>query len=246
MLRRKCKVHALPTEKANEYFKKGQLMLVPSNIIANKGEWQICGRDDKFSNNNSCFTAHHLYFTSDEQIKQGDWYTVTSTAQTKASHLRKCKEIKDKYIVDEETNSSVYKHCCEKVVATTNPELWKQFVPDYSGWGESYWTDGVDRIAKDFVEAFVDEQGIWEVALDSFSIKEHDKEGEFVGWKTIYKTNSSHAVVVHRVKEKRYSRKEVLEILQNYESQNWVNKKLVKEWNKKVREWFNKHYPNHH
>ena len=48
----------------------------------------------------------HLYLTSDEEIKEGDWYLNTIDNSIKQS------------------SDWIYVSTCKKIVATTNPELW--------------------------------------------------------------------------------------------------------------------------
>lgn len=68
----------------------------------------------------------HLYFTTDEEIKEGDWFICTPTTKA-APSLHKCGNPTGsvKY-VDTTAGFGLFKNLCRKIVATTNPELWTE------------------------------------------------------------------------------------------------------------------------
>jgi len=76
---------------------------------------------------NDSGTNHHIYITSDKEIKEGDWY-LTFTNKKVIGKPRKC----------EDTNWS-FTHC-KKIILTTDPELIK---------------DGIQAIDDEFLEWFV-------------------------------------------------------------------------------------------
>ena len=98
----KAKVHLLQSEKGSKIF--------------------LCNNDylqfDEQSGTNyvrSCIDFKHLYFTTDEEIKEGDWFIFGDI-------LRQAKTI-DSVLFD--TKGYEYKPTsCKKIAATTNPELW--------------------------------------------------------------------------------------------------------------------------
>ena len=215
-----------------------------------------------------------LYFTSDEDIKEGD-KVINETNQLIT--------IKDK------AHTVAYNNLKNgrKVVATTNPEFWQKHN------GNLVWDSGVKdfiekcgpatlvatvatfsdlftldigrqlttkdivyvqatnlyyslqpacnkiipKIPLDFVEAFVKEKGIWEVQLEVEKGKYYEYSdgtgGTSGGFHSdTLKLNSRGAVIVHKVKEKLYTRLELLTRLawvlrskpSEYELEEWLDK----------------------
>jgi hypothetical protein len=105
-------LYILPTDKPSRLYKTGNFLLL----------------DSKAMPNNTLETMNqHIYITSDEEIKEGDWY-LTFTNNEVMGQPRKC----------EDTNWN-FSHC-KKIILTTDPELIK---------------DGVQAIGDEFLEWFV-------------------------------------------------------------------------------------------
>lgn len=143
---------------------------------------------------------HHLYFTSDEDIIEGDWFIMNNCI------LRKCKKTNREHytisrIVDT-INGIHYKSVCRKVIATTNPELWvkKNDGTDPIRQKADYiWN--VPKIATDFIEAFIKAKGNIRHVLVTYSVKVDalrnircDKP----------KLNNNNSVKVYSTKENKY------------------------------------------
>jgi len=161
---------------------------------------------------------HYLYFVAPsieedevngEKIKEEDWFINIRT-----NSLHKC-TISD-INIQSGINSGEYhgKFECRKVIATTNPKLWrKPFNPTLgilpANWRESI---GIPKIPVDFIQAFVREQGIWEVLLDYWSDTTQGGHPTDVtlSYVNTPKLNSQGAVIIHPVKEKMYTRKQMI------------------------------------
>ena len=82
---------------------------------------------------NDCFTNQHIYITSDEEIKEGDWYLTSKNT------ICRCFKKNTKYVFSIEAGSSVRTNC-KKIILTTDQDLIK---------------DGVEVINDDFLEWFI-------------------------------------------------------------------------------------------
>jgi hypothetical protein len=149
----------------------------------------------------------HLYFTSDEEIKEGDWYIHTGVThnERKTYHnlylsykgTRKI-EGKDNVFVD-----GMFVNDCKKIIATTDKSL------------------GLSQIPQDFIKEYCDAGGIDEVMveLEEFRIKkECGCKGMYYrcGCKDEYKnqikTNPDNTINIRRIKDS-WSREEVVALI---------------------------------
>jgi hypothetical protein len=187
----KNKVHALPTEKADKLF-----------LYGNK-EWYYSNQEGR--SKHEAYIGHHLYFTSDEEIKEDDWCICIGV------HERNSAPESCGIYVNPLRQRGANDNCteCRKIVATTNPELWSKTTFNMIGGGVRTQTESTDihKIPTNFIKAFVREQGIWEVMLEKEVVKSKIWT-ERDGWK--YKLNSQGAVVVHPIKEKVYTKAQVI------------------------------------
>jgi hypothetical protein len=108
--------------------------------------------DNIQSNNESVhLTTQHIYITSDEEIKEGDWFY--NTISLKPEPFKAC-ENGDRYV-----NCSRYSHNridCKKIILTTDQDLIK---------------DGVQSIDDKFLEWFVKNPSCEEVETYSLGVK---------------------------------------------------------------------------
>jgi hypothetical protein len=136
---KKSKVVMLPTEKASKIYKgyNGKLYIDP--VL------KSYGTVDRF----------HLYFLSDEEIKEGDWYIVELvkiTGESSGYHVEQCKIIRDKIWVNSESMSSLdTRHIknCKKIIASTDkllklPEPSERFLKKYCELG------GIDEVMVEY------------------------------------------------------------------------------------------------
>jgi hypothetical protein len=180
----KAKVHALPTTDTGHN---------PIMLYGNKEatKWWITPRSGQ---------AYHLYFTSDKEIKTDDWYLAYDNTL--------CRRYASKTVEGD-----------RKIVATTNPELWSKTTFNMIGGGVRTQTEstGIHKIPTDFIEAFVREQGIWEVMLEveqniltEPTTHDGNLTSKIIGMSKKYKLNSQGAVVVYPIKEKVYTKAQVI------------------------------------
>ena len=118
-------IHVLPTLQASEYFINKEGILSESYSLKRGG-------------------AVHFYITSDEEIKEGDWFI------TDKNTICKCVRVDWKYAYSIEAGSRS-KNNCKKIILTTDQDLIK---------------DGVEVINDDFLEWFVKNPSCEEVVID--------------------------------------------------------------------------------
>lgn len=227
-MRERFKVHALPTNKAP---------MTGDLCKYSDGKWYLSG---VARHKNSKDTSYKLYITSDEEIKKGDTYLSSGKlvnicyTDTHAHALK----------------MSSKEHGHRKIVATTDSDI-----PYWSG---HYMENDkvtskilVPRIPEDFIQAFVREQGIWEVELEMELdivtkpvVIDGNPASEVVRNDYKPKLRSNGTVIIHPIKEKVYTIKEVKEIawaaVERQVTQRAAFKNIFK---KQFEEWFNKNYP---
>jgi hypothetical protein len=229
------------TSKTFNMLKKAQVHMLSTDIgnITETSTGGLLFSKYPYKPSNITGQPQHLYFTTDEEIKEGDWVLDMNFM------------LKDRkpYKVLASSDLSYLNHPKKlifKIVATTNPELWWD-MDRYSLDEEDRQVQGVIMIPKiglDFVEAQVKKQGdIKEVNLEYKAI-----DGGFWDMPTVYTLNlrSNGTVIIHPIKEKMYSRTEMLAACSRaflhmignlpYDTVSF------EEWK---REWFDLKYPEH-
>jgi hypothetical protein len=137
-------IHVLPTEKPSRlYFYKGD----------DKYPTQYGLRSLKSLPFKDSFTNQNIYITSDEEIKEGDWYL------TNKNTLCKCIKTDSKYVYSLNGGSSTN---CKKIILTDNKDLIK---------------DGVQDIDDEFLEWFVKNPSCEEVEFEMNQGRYYDYGG---------------------------------------------------------------------
>lgn len=196
------------------------------------------------------YKPQHLYFTTDEEIKEGDWYIGGG----------KVNKANGKYgtlLTD------------RKIVATTNPELWDIKYKFQSEGANSFShllpDNGIPKIDTPFIEAYIKAynegnsikevllEGDYQTAIrkDGCPFTKQPENGAYMahdehGWEILYKEyavrfenfklklKSNGSVIIHPVKERIYTREEFRAAVR----QAWIySSGFVK-----FEEWFNKNY----
>lgn len=177
--------------------------------------------------------AHYLYTTTDEEIKEGDWYIFFNADGTK--EVRKDK------------NDAHGMCSCQKIVATNNPELWTKKYHSPIG-SMNFVSKGVAKISESFIPVYIKEYNagnrIKQVKLE-IQRKEIDCPDGIEGCEVyhcieVLKLRADGSVIIHTFKEKELKKHEVLSMLLKahtyMESISFPTKAdLI--------EWFDKTYP---
>ena len=85
----------------------------------------------------------NIYITSDEEIKEGDWFVVKLfkiTGESDGFHIEKCTKLDDVWCNNFDVISTRHKNNCKKIILTTDQDLIK---------------DGGQAIDDEFLEWFV-------------------------------------------------------------------------------------------
>ena len=138
-------IHVLPTDKPSRlYLFEERLILGDLVTVVFK---------------NSGAVNQNIYITSDEEIKEGDWFI------TEKNTICKCVKVDEKYAYSIEAGSMIKKNC-KKIILTTDPDLIK---------------DGVQAIDDDFLEWFVNNPSCESVKVEDFPMTEkYNSKGEYV------------------------------------------------------------------
>lgn len=200
---KKAEVHMLPTEGKSQLF--------------SRCGFHIFHKDYSDLAYGNCI-AQYLYFTTDEEIKESDWYMFFLFDNWE---LMQCKDNEEAKRCNGNTHVSIRENS-RKIVATTNPELWiieKELrLFQRRGLTDVYHTKQSSEIGKiglDFVEAYAEAQGsIKEVMLEYELVNEYIQSKE--QWiKDIHKLKlrSNGTVIIYPIKPEIYTRDEVIEII---------------------------------
>ena len=169
-------------------------------------------------------SSHHLYITTDEEIKEGDWCV----------HQGKVKQAIGEAIV-----SFANEHA-KKIIATTDKSL--TIVQERAG--ENVWSTWLPQPSQAFIEHYCKVGGLKEVEVEyelpAISYKrgtnarnaERIVRNSIFGWKP--KIDSNNCITTHLIEEKMYSREEVIALINKhrketyngYSSSKWIKQNL--------------------
>ena len=182
------------------------------------------------------YVPQHLYFTTDEEIKDGNLYLsdVNNAVCKWTQHY------------------SATNGYGRKIVATTNPELWKE--SKFSHWSQDFvkvsvykdFPTGIAKIDTPFIEAYIkaynEGNPIKEVLLETeeYAIGSYGlSDGEPI-IDTRLKLRPNGSVITHPIKERMYSEEQVRRMLIGFKATNNVGIARIKE----VEDYMNAYYPN--
>ena len=150
--------------------------------------------------------AYHLYFTTDEEIKEGDWFINTG------NHNIIMQAKKD--------GNSLAKEYCKKIIATTDPKLIES---------------GVSEIPTSFIEEYCKAGGINEVYVECEGYKVNGMIDETTSYK-LKVNPTDNTITTRLVEEKMYSLEDMIKLAKKvnetdfaFPIENWDIKKWIKE-----------------
>jgi hypothetical protein len=137
-------IHVLPTDK-------------PSRLI--KDIWEkTFSLVENFNTNHTDFKAQHIYITSDEEIKEGDWFIAKNKVLL-------CTQVTSTIIASNTSNGGAFSYSqSKKIILTTNQDLIK---------------DGVQPIDDEFLEWFVKNPSCEYVEVDKDKRLEFEQDFDF-------------------------------------------------------------------
>lgn len=140
----------------------------------------------------------HLYITTDEEIKEGDWYLTDNLLVLKVNKLLMG------LVYAEGDHGRQIRHC-RKIISTTDPKL--RF-GNVTGEIETDTSFPLSQIPQSFIEEYCKAGGIENVRVEcevTFDNKKWLPENR----KVQLKTDSNNCIIIHPVEEKMYSNNEL-------------------------------------
>ena len=203
--RKRAKVHMLPTDRSYLTISGGKLSY-----------------DDVDYAESGFIKPQHLYITTDEEIKKGDWFIWL------------------KYNFIEKATKKDNNKDCRKIIATTDPKLLKPQIKQVN-WIGSERIMSLPQIPQSFIEEYCKAGGIDNVMVEyecltstntivlDFSKVTADEaiKSDRKCIESRVKTDSNNCIIMHPVVEKMYSKEELLGLtMGNSNIIDWINENL--------------------
>lgn len=201
-------------------FKKTKVVMLPTNEKAEIGTNVIVKHNTTLAYGkkvqepyNMVETEQHLYFLSDEEIKEGDWFLMNGCI------IRQCKSTnKEPYTIHtvvDTTRGIHHVSVCEKIIATTDKSL--IVAKDTEIVSIEY---NLPQPSQSFVEKYVEEYNkgnvITEVLVEYGYSYRKNNDGENIGFKVheplMLKMNSKDNTITIRKAKDSWSREEVKQL----------------------------------
>lgn len=213
-MKKEAKVHMLPTN--------GKDIAMLSKRVKD-GMLQSANGPEGVANCNTMWQPQHLYILSDEELKKGDWFIWL------------------KYNFIEKATKKDNNKDCRKIIATTDPKLTKPSKVTYgnmemintNGDGSYYHYKGetefslsreelisrnilIREIPQSFIEEYCKAGGIDRVMVEcensKFIVDKSKRDNIENGFNKQIKTDSNNCIIIHPVKEKMYSKEEIIKM----------------------------------
>lgn len=212
-MKKKLMLPAVATDKKSSLYKTYQ------------GTWNTNLTELDKRSNYTDVNYHHLYLTSNEEIKEGDWRInletnhIDQTSKDSAEVLKLIPKDKSPF---------------GKIVATTNPELWSRVDPD-PNWkddGRNGHIPWIPKIPDSLIQYFVEMQGnVKEVMVEYEDGVEYNTRHRVTETVNKLKLNSDGTIIWSKVEQKMYTREEVEKMMLQYNtddeglcSKDWITK----------------------
>lgn len=96
----------------------------------------------------------HLYLTSDEEIKEGDWFLLFVSGRF--DRFRQCKNVDSSGLIITQFDDGVFSKECRRIVATTNKELREDLImEEVKDNGKVGKKSLILKISNDFIELYI-------------------------------------------------------------------------------------------
>ena len=192
--------------------KKARIIILPANDLKN-GELLIHKSYDiekhlwltevDLKEDNTVWIPQHLYFTTDEEIIEGDWrYDLVS---------------KTVILTTKHTDRSLIRDNCRKIIATTDTKL-KSTIQTENNYkiSKTYLTKPLPQPSKVFIEKYCKASGIDEVII------EYEEQRVIIntsprveeGW-MLPKVDSHNTITIHPIKNS-WTKEEVTALIAKY------------------------------
>lgn len=192
----KSKVVMLPSEKAQLYLDLGILRDIRNTQHIPIGT-QI---------------PQHLYFTSNEEIKEGDWFLHSTLAD---NSIHKCIGRPAEQNVIGDDNMDYFKGFCKKIIATTDKSLYNEILPfePMERIQYKYLPEPSKEFLEVYVKAYNEGDQITDVLIECE--KGFSGERESIEFFERIKVKSDNTITIKKVKDS-WSREEIIELFHKY------------------------------
>lgn len=176
-----AKVVMLATEKATDH-------CITKSMTSGKLFYNSTEKFARLHSTTEGAIIHHLFFTTDEEIKDGDWAFCYDVHNSNPLHLKK------QYINPVRKHTGGNCSACKKIVSSTDDSL------------------GLPRPSNEFLKAYCEQGGIDEVFIQ-YTRKKLKQGYGIIGWydEPTIRIAPDNTITIHPVKQKEsWSRDEVI------------------------------------
>ena len=213
--RKRAKVHRLPTEDITNIIMFNSELYLNNGYIEDDDQYLL---GDTTSNSHqepkSAFEFQHLYFTTDEEIKEGDWFINTNFQKIYQANSENSKNI-----IEFGPHPEI-----RKIIATTDPKLCIECT--YKGDDKC---KSLPQPSEAFIKAYCEQGGIDEVDVEYERVSAFEQRGLPSRLKiNILKVDPVHnTITTHRIVEKVYNKQDLLELtMGNSNIIDWIEENL--------------------
>jgi len=219
--RKRTQVHRLPTEDITNIVVFNDYLYLNNGYIEEDDQYLL---GDATSNSHqepkSAFEFQHLYFTTDEKIKEGDHFYNPATNEILFA---------SKEMLSWNSDTTQEHKGWRKIISSTDPKL--VFIEDYG-----YAKAGIPlpQPSQDFIKAYCKQGGIDEVDVEYKYHKVWDQQTEELLEKyLILKVDLIHnTITTHRIVEKMYSISDIEAYCEKYSNDTELGREIRKLRNK--------------
>lgn len=200
------------------------------------------------------YKPQHLYFTTDEEIKEPCWVIATREKDGKEMLLYIENIPNNPKYFDMRGGYALFRNLCRKIVATTNPELWDIRYKFQSEGANSFShllpDNGIPKIDTPFIEAYIkaynEDNPIKEVLLElAISYTENELHKVEVHYKHQLKLKPNGSVIIHPVKKRMFTEEDMFKAYSEEcrVASPFGNQGLSRSEERNWQEWFSKSFP---
>ena len=219
------------TDNENSSFKECNVVMVSTEnktrLYSYKGDLAFSNDYEKVEDED--FTNQHLYITSDDEIKEGDWCFYESKNLEdildndmvfQAGKESRCIQY-NKETINCSFNTWLYKEECKKIIATTDKlkigeDIQEDLTPEGQVWDTRSYPIYLPQPSQSFIKEYCELGGIDKVLVEYKKGRcTHNScyTPECKNLCYIIKTDSHNTITIKEVKEKMYSESKVIDLL---------------------------------
>lgn len=206
-------------EQNGRYYQESEVVMVATNEKSRRGDLNIdpTGLGIHISQVEPSFNnKQHLYITSNEEIKEGDWFIDD------LNRIKKCTGTSQGYI-DFEGGFNTKPSVCKKIIATTDESI-QIIMPNIDAWEAGVKTISLPKPSDSFISKYIEEYNKGNIIEDV--LVEYEDKGKVIyeeyggmvdsTWipNIKLKVDSNNTITIKKVVEETYSREEVEKLME--------------------------------